>query len=128
MTNILLDAGNVLSLSLVGTVFSGSEQLVNTTTNGASFISGTDAETFTGIADLIYDDTLLQTEDGTSTFLRLSGIIVEQRAVSTTNSKLQDHFSLQAAGLGTIRGSSDLILEGSVVGTVKGKALASQSE
>src|ERR1019366_4264792 len=45
MTNILLDAGNVLSLSLVGTVFSGSEQLVNTTTNGASFISGTDAET-----------------------------------------------------------------------------------
>jgi len=117
-SNILLNAGGVLSIADNLSVNSGRETFTRTVSSTATNISGNDVETFTEFADLTYNDAGLATKDGTHTELRLSGILVQRRSTGVTTARFRESITLEGAGAGTIRGKSNIILKGIVTGKV----------
>jgi hypothetical protein len=70
--------------------------------------SGNETETSTSLATLVYNDTNLQTADGSSSSFQLSGILAERFMGNIGTGEFGRSMSLKGAGAGTIRGSNQV--------------------
>ncbi|MGD0615678.1 MAG: hypothetical protein ABSA69_09590, partial [Verrucomicrobiota bacterium] len=119
-TNLLLDAGSVLSIADNVSVDSGRERLIQRTSRTGTAVSGNNTERVTEYATLTYDDTALTTKDGTPTNFQLSGILVEVFSENIGIVEATQSVVLRGAGTGTIRGKINVILKGTVTATLSG--------
>lgn len=119
-SNVLLDAGSVLSIADNVSVNAGHETLIRTETASATRVSGKDQETFTEYADLAYDDVGLATRDGTHTDFDLKGILVQKRSTDVATGRFREAITLKGAGTGTVRGRGNIVLKGILTGKVSG--------
>lgn len=119
-SNILLNVSGVLAISSSLSVNSGLETFTQTTRGTGTSVSGNNTQRFIEYATLTYNDTALTTEDGTQTDFQLSGVLVEMLSTNFKTHNTTESVTLRAAGTGTIRGKTNVILKGTVTGTLAG--------
>ncbi|PWU20742.1 MAG: hypothetical protein C5B50_03270 [Verrucomicrobia bacterium] len=117
-SQILLDAGSVFSITPNMSLNSGHASLLQTN-NGVAV--GADVEDFTEVATLSYDDSALATRDGTHTSFQISGLMELARSTDLATGRFRESVAFRGVGAGIIRGQGNIILKGTISGTVAGE-------